>query len=252
MKNQFILWSASLIIVFLIGYIKAVTSINYPITGTFGIEGKKVSYKLNKTCYGQSSCKNIVLSDIKGLKGKIIISDYNMKNEIVMTETEKGLTGEIPALKPGKNLFYKINLGYKDKIYNIPENGFVSLTFWGKIPSAVSTFYFILLYSSLLMSCRSALELFNKNKLLKKFAFITCVLFIPTTVFISPLYNSYKIGAINNFVPPFGELFDPALILIMLVWITATVSLFFKKNPVIVTVTSVLITIILFFLLESV
>jgi hypothetical protein len=43
MKNEIILWLSSLIIVFIIGYIKNVTDKDYPVTGTFGIEGKKVS-----------------------------------------------------------------------------------------------------------------------------------------------------------------------------------------------------------------
>ena len=72
MKNEIILWISSLILVFLLGYLKNVTSPDYPITSTFGIEGKKVSYKLDKVCFDKQSYTNIILSNVEELKGKLI------------------------------------------------------------------------------------------------------------------------------------------------------------------------------------
>ena len=64
MKNQIILWLSSLVLTFLIGYFKNVTDTNFPITGTFGIEGNKVSYKLDKVSYDKTVYKNIIISGI--------------------------------------------------------------------------------------------------------------------------------------------------------------------------------------------
>jgi len=252
MKNQIILWSASALLAFLLGYIKAVTNINYPVTGTFGIEGKKVSYKLDKISFDKTSYRNIIIGDVSGLGGKIVMLNQDNQTEINMIGIDKGLAGEIPALKPGKKLFYKIKLSYDKNTYDIPEKGFVSLTFWGKIPSAVKGIYLLLLYGGLLLSIRSGMELFNKNKFLKKITFITCSFFILNTILVNPLYNSYKLGAINNFVPAFNDLFEPALIFITLVWIIGTIILFFKKYILITTISAGIITVILFFLLPSV
>ena len=252
MKNQIILWSASIILTFLIGYFKAVTSTYYPLTGTFGIEGKKVSYKLDKLSFDKILYRNIIISDVSGLSGKIVMLNQDNQTEINMIGIDKGLAGEIPALKPGKKLFYKIKLSYDKNTYDIPEKGFVSLTFWGKIPSAVKGIYLLLLYGGLLLSIRSGMELFNKNKFLKKFAFTTSTFFILNTILVSPLYNSYKLGAINKYVPSFADLFESALIIITLVWIGGTVLLFFKKYILITTISAGIITVILFFLLPSV
>ena len=108
MKNQIILWLSSLVILFLIGYIKNVTDKNYPVTGTFGIEGYKVSYKLDKVSDEKSTYKNIVISDIKGVSGKIIWFRNNEHNETEMIEIDRGLAGEIPVLKAGQKINYKI------------------------------------------------------------------------------------------------------------------------------------------------
>ena len=248
MKNQIILWLSSLIIVFLIGYVKNVTSGDYPITGTFGIEGKKVSYKLDKLSFDKTSYKNIIISDIEGVGGKIVWIKNQVKYENEFQEIERGLSGEIPKLEPGQQIKYKIILTYLDKQFNIPEKDFVTLTFWGNIPSPVNIINFILLYGGLLLTIRCVLELFNNNKNLKKYIVIVCIFFITLTILVHPLYNSYKLGAINNYIPNVIELLEPLFLVIMFLWVVATVLIFNKKytNTVIILITSA--TILLYFL----
>ncbi len=248
MKNQIILWLSSLIIVFLIGYVKNVTSNDYPITGTFGIEGKKVSYKLDKLSFDKTSYKNIIISDIEGVEGKLVWIKNQVKYETEFQKIERGLYGEIPKLEPGQQIKYKIILTYVDKKFEIPEKDFVTLTFWGNVPSPVNIINFILLYGGLLMSIRCVLELFNKNKNLKKYIVIVCALFILLTILIYPLYNTYKLGAINNYIPNVIELIEPLFLLIMSLWFVGAVLVFNNKytNTVIVIITSA--TILLYFL----
>ena len=249
MKNEIILWLCSIVIVFLIGYVKSVTDKDYPITGTFGIEGKKVSYKLDKVSYNKSSYKNIIISDIKGLNGKLIWVEDNVQYESVFNELGRGLECEIPKLKPGQKINYKVILTYFDKTYEIPEKDFVTLTYWGNIPSPVNILHFILLYGGLLLSLRCLLELFNKNKNLKKYSVITCILFITLTIIIHPLYNSYKLGALNNYIPPLTDLLEPYFVGVTLLWIAGTILIFYKKNINTVTIFITSATIVLFFLL---
>ena len=47
-KNNIILWIASLVITFLGIYLSNLVDKDYPVTGTFGIEGQKVSYRFEK------------------------------------------------------------------------------------------------------------------------------------------------------------------------------------------------------------
>ncbi len=249
MKNQIILWLSSIIIVFLIGYIKNITDKDYPITSTFGIEGKKVSYKLDKVSYEKSSYKNIIISDVQGLEGKIVWIKDDVNHEAAYKEIERGLECEIPKLKATQNIKYKVILNYLDKRYEIPENDFVTLTFWGNIPSSINIFSFILLYGGLLMSIRCLLELFNKNKNLKKHAVIACTFFITLTTIIYPLRNSYKLEAINNYIPSLMDLIEPILILILSIWISGAILIFNKKYTTTVTIFISSTTILLFFLL---
>jgi hypothetical protein len=250
MKNDLILWISSLILVFLIGYLKNITDKNYPVTGTFGIEDKKVSYKLDKISYEKTSYKNIIISDINGLKGKLIWSKDSIQQVALYKEIEGGLECEIPQPKPGQKIYYKVVLTYKEKTFEIPQNSFIILTFWGNIPTGVKVLNFILLYGGLLLSFRCLLELFNKNKNLKKYALLNCTFFLTLTSLITPLRNSYKLGAINKYVPPIIDLLEPILLVILFIWVAGTIFLFYKKNTRLVTIIITLVTFILFFFLS--
>jgi len=237
------------VIVFLIGYIKNSTDKDYPITGTFGIEGKKVSYKLDKVSYEKSSYKNIIISDIQGLEGKLIWSKDDVQHETAYKEIERGIECEIPKLKAGQHIKYKVILNYLDNRYEIPEKDLVTLTYWGNIPSPVNIMHFILLFGGLIIAVRCSLEVFDNNKYLKKYMVIGCTLFMTLTILIHPLYNSYKLGAINKNIPNILELLEPFYLVIMLLWVIGTVIIFNKKYVNIVTVFISSVTILLYFLL---
>jgi hypothetical protein len=248
MKNQIILWLCSIVMMFLIGYIKNVTDKDYPVTGTFGIEGRKVSYKLDKQSFDKQFYKNIVISDI-AVKGKLIWFKDGEQHDTMFKETGRGLEAEIPILKPGKKINYKLLLAYAGNTFEIPKKDFVTLTFWGNIPSPVNIINFILLYSGLLLTIRCVLELFDKNKNLKKYMVIGCTLFITLTILIHPLYKSYKLGVINKNIPHITQLLEPSYLIIMFLWVIGAVLIFNKKYVSTVTVFVSFVTILIYFLL---
>ena len=250
MKKEIILWLSSIIIVFLVGYIKNVTDSNYPITGTFGIEGKKVSYKLDKVSFDKKFYTNVIISDKEGIDARALIIINDEQSEIAFKKIDKGLECEIPKLNPSQKLRYKVIINYNETTYEIPKNDFVKLTFWGNIPSPVKIMYFIFLYFGLVMVLRSLLEAFTKKLNLKKFTIITCTLFITLNILVYPLYNTYKLGAINHYVPPFSDLVNPILLMILLLWIIGTI-LIFNRIFIKTTTTAIsFVTILMFFFLH--
>ena len=69
MKQSFILWISAAIITFLIGFVQSRTSSYYPISGTFGIEGQKVSYHLKKIHNSNEDFKLVIRTDREDLRG---------------------------------------------------------------------------------------------------------------------------------------------------------------------------------------
>ena len=247
MKQQLILWISSAILTFIIGYTKNVTDTNYPVTSTFGIDGQKVSYKLDKVHYGKEPYKLIILTELKDLRGRCVL---RLKSENVIVPLSKGENNyyaEIPAQKPLEKIDYSIIIYHEDKVYEIPGKSRIKMTFYGRIPVSLSLFHFILLYSGILLTFRTTIEIFNEKKLIKKYTVITTSIFILLTAIINPLLNSYKLGAINNFIPAITEIIEPLLIALLLIWIIGSVMIFYNKFVTVMAATLLLSTLIIYF-----
>ena len=247
MKQQLILWISSAILTFIIGYVRNVTDTNYPVTGTFGIDGEQVSYKLDKVHYGKEPYKLIILTELKELKGRCVWR-YNSENVIVtLSKGENSYYAEIPSQKPRTKIDYSIIIFHNDKVFEIPGESKIEMTFYGKIPASISLFHFILLYSGILLAIRTTIEILNEKKLIKKYSVITTSIFILLSAIINPLLNSYKLGAINNFIPAITEIIETLLIVLWLGWIVGSVMIFYNRFVVVTAATLLLSTLIIYF-----
>ena len=250
MKNQIILLLSALVITFLTGYIESVTDADFPITGTFGINGKKISYKLNKIHYGASPFEVMIISDVNDLEGYIKwrknenwqFSKMEQKNNIIL--------GNINDLNPVSEIEYQVVLSKDDKEYTIPENQPVRLKIFGKIPEFVSTLYNLLLYAGLFLSIRTGLEVFNEGKYLKKYSFVQSAVFLLLALLISPLFISYKLNAINHIVLPLLTMFDLRISLLAITSIISSVIFFNIKKAKLIPLVSSVIIILIFILLK--
>lgn len=246
-KEIIILWLASFVIVFLAVYISNILDENYPITSTFGIEGKKVSYRFEKVHYGNDSYNVIIRTDIAELTGKLFWksnADSNWQSK-ELKKSDLILSESIPALNPAEKISYYIELIHKDKKYVLPDSQKVTLTFFGKIPVFINVLKYLLLYLGLILAVRTGLEFFNNGTNSKKFGFLTLILFLPHIALINPLYLTYKYGFINSSIPPISKLFLLSDLGIFIIWIGTMITIFvsdkFKFLPL---VSAILILII--------
>jgi hypothetical protein len=247
MKQQIILWISAITLTFLIGYTKNVTDKNYPVTGIFGIDGQKVSYKLDKVHYGKEPYKLIVLSELEDLNGKC---EWELNSEPVIVPLIKGTNNyytEIPSQKPLNKIDYSIIIYRNDRVYEIPRGSKIEMTFYGKIPASVSFLHFILLYGGILLAIRTTLEIFSDRKLIKKYSVFTSSIFILLTAIINPLRNSYRLGAINKFIPNILEIVEPLLLVLVLIWVVSSVLIFYKRFVVVTAAILFLSTLIIYF-----
>ncbi len=242
-KNTLILWIASIVTALLSIYLSNLIDKNYPVTGTFGIGRQKVSYRFEKISYGNEVYKFIIRTDLDGLSGKLFWKNKadTMWQSEPLQKSDLVLTGDIPALKPEKRLLYFAELYYKDKKYVIPDNQKVSLTFFGKIPVAVTVLEFLLLYLGLVLAVRTGLEYFDKGKNSIKLGVFTILFFLTLIALINPLYITYKYGFINSSIPPIDRLFLWSDLTIFILWVVTIVTIFrFEKSKFLPLVTAVL------------
>ena len=229
-KENIILWLAAIVVVFVAMYISNILDKDYPITSTFGIDGKKVSYRFEKVHYGKDDFEVIIRTDIPELTGKIFWK-YNHDNEWLSKKLIKSdliLSGNIPVLKPEQKINYYIELYFSEKTFILPDNqeSKITLTFFGAIPNVINIIEFLLLYMGLILSLRTGLEFFNDGKKSKKFGILTAVLFLTLIALINPLYLTYKYGFINNYIPSITKLFLWNDIVVFIMWVITLIIIF--------------------------
>lgn len=248
MKETVILWLSSLVIVFLLSYFKSVFGDYYPITGTFSIEGQKITYKVDKVEYG-NTYKLLVRSDYENLDGEVVItSDAKRDYRIKLNKADKILFAEINKKVVGNNFSYSLSLTGNNKVYRIPKDGEINFTFFGKIPKMVEWLYLIFLYSGLVLMIRTGLEHFKTNRRTKNFLVLTSIVWLTFLMMINPLYLSYKYEYINKSIPPIQNLFPINFLIITTIWLAVTVFVFLKKNdkPVVLLMSIISLLIYLF------
>ncbi|MCX8105708.1 MAG: hypothetical protein N3D80_07565 [Ignavibacterium album] len=248
MKETVILWLSSLVIVFLLSYFKSVFGEYYPITGTFSIEGQKITYKVDKVEYG-NTYKLLVRSDYENLDGEVVItSDAKRDYRIKLNKADKILFAEINKKVVGNNFSYSLSLTGNNKVYRIPKDGEINFTFFGKIPKMVEWLYLIFLYSGLVLMIRTGLEHFKTNRRTKNFLVLTSIVWLTFLMMINPLYLSYKYEYINKSIPPIQNLFPIDFLITTTIWLAVTVFVFLKKKdkPVVLLMSIISLLIYLF------
>lgn len=235
MKHSLILWASALFLTFISGYIQSGTSEFYPVTGTIGIDEKKVSYRFEKIFNDKGNYRFIIRTDIPEIKAVVkwkLLDDADW-NSIEMRNDTAALIGEIPGQNAGEKIIYFAEIMYNEHKYSVPDKP-VTLLFQGYLPSMISFLSSFALFGGLLLSFRtglSALGGFNENQKIKKLSLFTIGFFFVYTIAVTPLRKSYELDAINKKVIPITSLFDLQSILLFLLWITAMIVVFKLKNP---------------------
>ena len=247
-KQSFILWSASIVIIFVIMYISNITSENYPVTSTFSIDGKKISYRFERIHYGSDSVKIIIRNDLPDLKGRLF---WKINRDTALYSSEMKInrdliTGVLPPLSPGGSMVYHAKLFYRDKSFILPPSIKPKLIFYGKIPPMLNILEFTLLYIFLIFAVRSGLSWFDGSKGIKKFGISTLVYLVIFIMSTNPLYLSYKFGFINHSIPLIKQLFYSTDLITLVLWIITLLIIFqWKRFNYLLIIVSI-ITLILF------
>ena len=249
-KQIFILWLASIVITFLTGYVESVTNENYPVSGTIGIDGKKLSYKFDKTATPEKGLDIILRTDVDSVTGQFeyqVAGADNAWKENPLEVSDKTLKINFHIQKGIKQLKYRVRIFSKDKDILLQEkNQPVILNVKGRVPGMINSFFYLLLFGGLLLGTRTGLEYFNDKEKMKKLSIITAIMYCTAIIVFLPLKKIYEFQALGNKILPFSDLVDPALLSILVLWIITIILVFnIKRYKVISLIVSVL-SIILF------
>ena len=251
MKNTIILWAAAAILTFLAGFIQNRTSWKYPISGTIGIEGKKVSYLLQKVHREKGNHSIILRTDIKNLAGILkwkTLDERAQWQTDTMSYSDGKLFGMIPYQNAQIEVKYRISLLHNEKEYLIPFNGYHRVKFLGKVPLSITIHYYITLFFGLLLAFRAGLEIFHIKPRLRLYSIFSLISFFSCALIFAPVQKTYELGAIGKSIPPIENIFEIWLLMIVIVWIVNLILISSTKSSKLIVIVSVIVTLILFFM----
>jgi hypothetical protein len=234
MKQTIILWIGAFVVSFLFAFGNRFISVEYPETGSFGINMKKVTYQFEKVYRGQDDYKIIIRTGIDSLKGNILWRVKNGHSEWKVAPMKMSgniLTGKIPNQRPSTIVEYRVKVWKDGKIYYLPRSGKITLTYLSTVPSSIMGFYYLTLYLALIFSVRTGLEYFNENQKIKKLALFTIMIWIANVIVFNPVRHSYELSTrIGATVLPISKLFDIQHLSILIIWILGIILIFNLKK----------------------
>jgi hypothetical protein len=247
MNKKIILWTAAVIIAFLAAFLHQRTSPYYPVSGSFGIEGERLTYLLQKIHYGNEPFEVLIRTDVSDLTGSVQWRRKEEKewNYSPLEREGRFLKAEIQPQEPGTEIEYKSSVNYKEQSYEIPAGRTVTAVYAGKRPSSVMNVFYFFLYGGLLISIRGALDYFNPQDKRMLFSLLAAVFFFVASIIFYPFLRSYELGVINKSIPPISLLFDVPLIMIFVLWFISALIILKYKTKIVLLIAG-LLTVIIF------
>ncbi len=249
MKQNIILWISAAVITFLVGFLQSRLNEFYPVSGSFGIKGKEVGYKLDKVFYGNDSYKFFITTESDNITGKVYWKKPDTAGWEYSDLTYSGsiLIGKIPHQPPLTKIEYLIKLNSNDKEYSIlPGNNPVTMTFFGAVPSSINFYYMFTLLGGLLLAIRTGLEYFKIPGKIKTLNIFTLIFFVVNVFAFHPLKTTYELGMVGKGAIPITEMFQFSSILLFITWALATSLIFNTKNYRVWAPSAAIITILIF------
>ena len=191
MKKSILFWSIALIITVISAVFQKMTGPSIPKSGSVIFDGKTISYKFEKSHSSSSNCPvEIVTGDplIRGtLKWRVNYKDLDPFDSVKMSGDEI-LRAELPAQSPRKKLQYfvelsKVNSSSSSSLIPltvssstmVPAEAPVIISFKGDVPLIIMILHIFAMFYAMMLSTRTALEIFQERPKIKSLALSTVV-----------------------------------------------------------------------------
>lgn len=252
MKHNLTIWIISAVFTFIVGYVQNFTSNEHPINGKENFASGQVIYSLDKVYRDTSGYTVFIKTNVKVISGVLEWknADSTAKwNTIPIKLSGENLSAVIPPHLPLSKIEYKVKLTANGKVIALPKYGAFYIEFLGKVPEQISMFYFITLFSGILLAIRTGLEAFRTKPRLRMYTIFTLIAFFSFTLIFSTVKKGCELGIIGKTkIVPISDIFPSGAVLLFLLWIFAMILIFNSKRPKIFATTASIATILIFLL----
>lgn len=232
MNKNVLFWILALVITLASAYYQRVTGPTYPLGGKQTVANETIKYKLDRTHSGFTNHEVKVAVANKNVTGNLFWKRYKTDDEwtkVEMIRRNDSLVAEMPAQPSAGKLMYKVVLNDNGNETGLSEQPVV-IRYKGDVPLWILIPHVFFMFSSMLLSTRTGLEIFNDAVKAKKLMFVTLSFLLLGGFLFGPIVQKYAFGEFWTGVPFGYDLTDNKTLIALVGWIIAAVMFLKKKN----------------------
>ena len=233
MKRNTIFWILAVVITLVSVVYQRVTGPTYPLHGKVNLDGKEISYKLERS---HSSSSNYLIEINTGdplIQGTLHYRKFNTNDEFtsVKMQGKEVLTAELPKQARLEKLEYYISFSKDASNVKIPEANNIIIRFKDDVPIYIFIPHVFAMFFAMLLSNRTGLEFFNKEPNLKKLSIWTIIILFIGGFPLGFAMNGFAFGEMWGGWPFGHDVTDNKTQVAFIVWLFAFFMIIKNKKP---------------------
>ncbi len=238
MKTSLLLWVLAILITLGSAVYQKRTGPSYAIEDEIEFASAEIRYSLTRTHGGEGDQTVPVIAPSDEISGIIRYKRYKTDDEwtpLEMPRSGDTLIGYLPHQPPAGKLEYFVQLKAGDKQLRLHPEETVVTRFKGAVPLSALIPHVFFMFFAMLLSTRTALEVFRKAPKLRTLTIITTLLLIVGGLILGPVVQKFAFGEYWTGFPYGTDLTDNKTLIIFIGWLIAFIAMWDKdalrKSP---------------------
>ena len=250
MKRTVFLWILAFVITIASAVYQRITGPTYPMKVKAELDGKQLSFSLDRTHGGEGNHVVSILTNDEAIKGTVEWKRLGTNDPftvVPMMYADGKLSAELPHQPPAGKLEYRVILTDGKAT---STNGTV-IRFKGDVPAPVLIVHVFCMFVGMLFSTRAGLEVFNPERKFKRLTDVAFGLLAFGGMILGPAVLWYAFGDLWTGFPIGNDITDNKTLIAFVVWLAAAIAVRKSKNPVRWIVAASIITFFVFLIPHS-
>lgn len=221
MKRTILLWVVAVVITLASAIYQRMTGPTYPLSGEVSVSGETISYKLLRSHGGETDAPVEIKTNNEAINGTLFWKRFKTDDEFIAV-TMKYSDGKLIAYLPNQPKAGKLEYYVELNNVKIPVEENVVIRFKGNVPVWLLIPHVIAMFGAMLLSTRTGLEIFRKEKdNLLKLTYWTLGFLLIGGFVLGPAVQLYAFDAWWTGFPFGTDLTDNKTLIALIVWLTA-------------------------------
>lgn len=234
MRKSTTFWIVAFVITLASAYYQRRTGPTYPIRGNITVNANQISYRLERSHGGESSCPVQIKTEDPSISGLVEWRHHGVEEafmQVPMRFTEGTLAAVLPHQPPARKLDYRVILKTNGESVVLPAGEPAVIRFKGDVPGFILIPHILAMFSAMFLSTRAGLEIFNPNPRLKGLTYATLGFLVAGGMILGPIMQKCAFGAYWTGWPIGIDLTDNKTFVALLGWIVAAIAVKKAKRP---------------------